>query len=125
MFKHCWLLLFIALGTACAQFPMPQDSSASRPEILPPSAVSANTAVLKLYDTATEQRRAGALADAEATLERALRIEPRNGHLWLGLAELAASDDPNRARSLAERARSLAGGDSNLKAQAERLLQTL
>lgn len=48
--------------------------------------VSESAAVTSLRETAAAQRANGLLVDAQATLERALRIEPRNARLWYQLA---------------------------------------
>lgn len=42
----------------------------------------------KLTEQAEQQQRQGDLKNAVSTLERALRIEPRNPHLWNRLAQL-------------------------------------
>ncbi|MCF6283123.1 MAG: tetratricopeptide repeat protein [Candidatus Polarisedimenticolaceae bacterium] len=46
------------------------------------------SAIDSLTEQAEQQRRRGDLQDAVTTLERALRIEPRNPHLWNRLAQL-------------------------------------
>jgi len=45
-------------------------------------------AIAGLMDTARADTAAGRLANAAATLERALRIEPRNPRLWHELARV-------------------------------------
>ena len=47
-----------------------------------------NRAVVALAGQAAVLREAGDYARASARLERALRIEPRNPHLWHGLAQI-------------------------------------
>ena len=49
---------------------------------------SSNVAVVSLFNTARQDRRAGNLSAADATLERALRIEPHNAALWQALARV-------------------------------------
>src|SRR3989344_8042200 len=61
--------------------------------VLPPSApetrpVSDNSAVIALMDSARSDIVAGKPDGAVASLERALRIEPRNPLLWQELARL-------------------------------------
>lgn len=51
-------------------------------------AAPSSRAVQNLMKRAAAQRRAGDLAGAKASLERALRIEPRNSRLWNRLAHL-------------------------------------
>lgn len=66
----------------------------------------------------------GDLAAARATLERALKVKPREPGLWLRLGELnlAARDYP-QALATAQRARELAGADVELKARADELIK--
>jgi Tfp pilus assembly protein PilF len=66
---------------------------------------------------AASQRRAGDLAAARASLERALRIEPRNPHLWNRLAHLSLLQRAfARAEQFAAKANVLAQGDPALRA---------
>lgn len=58
----------------------------------------------------------GRLDTAEATLERALRIEPRNPWLWHELARVRLKEGKAaEARSLAARSNSFAGGDASVR----------
>jgi predicted Zn-dependent protease len=60
--------------------------------------------------------RAGELEQAAATLERALRLEPRNAMLWHRLARLRLKQGQWRnAVDLAAKSNSLAGEDGNLQ----------
>jgi len=73
-------------------------------------------AVQSLLATAETQRSAGNLPGAGASLERALRIEPRNAHLWNRLAHLRlAQHRHGEAAELAEKSNALAGADRALK----------
>lgn len=64
----------------------------------------------------------GDLAGAVASIERALRIEPRNAYLWNRLAHLRLEQGQStRAVELAAKSRSLAGADNKLKADNWRL----
>lgn len=45
------------------------------------------TAVVALLDRADQKAQAGNIADAAAIIERAVRIDPRNGELWHRLAK--------------------------------------
>ena len=63
-----------------------------------------NIAVAGLMESARADTAAGQLPNAAATLERALRIEPRNAQLWHDLAEVrlrqrdyGAGREPRRA----------------------------
>lgn len=92
----------------------------------PTTTVSSNTAVQNLYDRAAEQYRAGDAEQARSTLERAVRIEPGNAHLWFELAQLARQDgELTQARELAFRAQSLAGGDTHLRGRIEQFLKKI
>ncbi len=75
-----------------------------------------STAVEELLQTAHLQREEGNLAEAVATLERALRIEPRNAHLWNRLAHLRLDQQqPLLAAELAAKSNVLAAADPELK----------
>lgn len=113
------VLLLLGALAACATAPpgvgtsvVPEQEDDIR---LPPA--SENTAVLALLDQARTEFGADRAAGAAATLERALRIEPRNPRLWLELARhRLAQGDPAQAEQLAQRANAFAGGDRLLRA---------
>lgn len=66
---------------------------------------------------------AGRYELAAASLERALRIEPRQPLLWLELGELRLREgDYVQAESLGRRALSLSVGDSTIRERAEKLI---
>ena len=70
-------------------------------------------AVLALLDTAERQANAGDLESAAASLERAIRIDPRNAVLWYHLATVRLSQgDAQAAEQLATKSTSLAPGNS-------------
>lgn len=76
----------------------------------------AGPAVVALLDSADGQARAGDLSGAVVTLERALRIEPRNARLWNRLARLRLRQGRYAmAADLAAKSNSLAGTDRALK----------
>ena len=59
----------------------------------------------------------GKLVNAAASIERALRIEPRNPRLWNELARIRLQQrDYAQAESTAARSNSFAGSDSGLRA---------
>ena len=59
----------------------------------------------------------GKLANAAASVERALRIEPRNPRLWNELARIRLQQrDWAQAESTAARSNTFAGSDSALRA---------
>ncbi len=85
-----------------------------------PAPVQATTihgkAVTALLENAARQEQAGDFTAAAATLERALRIEPRNGHLWNRLANLRLGQGQyGAAADLAARSNTLAAGDLALR----------
>ena len=66
---------------------------------------------------------AGRLPNAAATLERALRIEPRNPRLWHELAKVRLrQSDYSQAESLAARSNTYAGSDSELRAANQKVI---
>lgn len=77
---------------------------------------SHSSAVGELLQTARQQREAGNLPEAVATVERALRIEPRNARLWNQLAHLRMDQQkPQLAAELAAKSNILAVADPELK----------
>ena len=92
------------------------------PTVLPP-ATQESTAVASLMDSARADTAAGRLSNAAATLERALRIEPRNPRLWSELARVRFQQrDYAQAESTALRSESWAGKDNLLRADNWRLI---
>jgi tetratricopeptide (TPR) repeat protein len=75
-----------------------------------------SSTVIALLDTASKQSAAGDTANARRTLERALRIEPRNARLWNELAQLYYQDKQYiKAANTAAKSNSLAGTNNSLK----------
>jgi len=65
----------------------------------------------------------GDVAGAVASIERALRIEPRNAYLWNRLAHLRLDQGQGkRAAELAAKSTSLAGADAKLKIENWRMI---
>ena len=74
-------------------------------------------------DSARTDAAAGNLAGAAASLERALRIEPRNPRLWQELARVRLKQGQHaQAESVAARSNSWAGDDKVLRAENWRLI---
>jgi Tfp pilus assembly protein PilF len=118
-------LLAIAVA-ACATVRQPEPGGPF-PEPAPPSPAPAarteNLAIAGLLDGARADAAAGRLANAAASLERALRIEPRNPRLWQELARVRLKQgDYAQAESTAARSNSWAGSDSALRAENWRLI---
>ncbi len=87
-------------------------------ELGPRPAASDNKAVIALLDRARTDSAAGQRETAEASLERALRIEPRNPWLWHELAQLRlAQGQYAQAITLARKSNSFAGGKHRVQAE--------
>lgn len=84
---------------------------------VPKPVVSGNQAVIALLGRARLDTGAGQREAAGASLERALRIEPRNAWLWHELAQLRlAQGQYAQAISLAQKSSSFAGRERRLRA---------
>src|SRR3989475_10703959 len=112
------LLAFLATVIAGCATVVPGPGQAPEPAPLPaPAARTENLAIAGLMDGARADAAAGRLANAAASLERALRIEPRNPRLWQELARVRLKQgDYAQAHSTAARANSWAGTDNALRA---------
>ena len=109
-------------GPEPAPPPEAQQLPAPAPERVPPPRAE-TTAVAGLMDSARADSAAGRLSNAAATLERALRIEPRNARLWHELAQVRfRQQNYGQAESLAVRSNTLAGSDAELRAMNQRLI---
>ncbi len=99
--------------------PTPQSAAeGSIAELGPRPAASDNRAVIALLDRARTDSTAGQRETAEASLERALRIEPRNPWLWHELAQLRlAQGQYAQAITLARKSNSFAGGKRRVQAE--------
>jgi len=112
-----YLLAAAAILAGCAALEPPAPVS----DRTPPPIESA--AIASLMDGARSDAAAGRLANAAASLERALRIEPRNPRLWQELARVRLMQgDYAQAESVAARSNSWAGGDNRLRAENWRLI---
>lgn len=77
---------------------------------------SRNQAVMSLLDQAHAYSNSGELGQAGASLERALRIEPRNPQLWQELARIRLDQGQYRqAENLAKKSNALGTDDSGLQ----------
>ncbi len=80
-----------------------------------PGVGDSSQAVVALLDQAASQQRGGHPEQSAATLERALRIEPRNPWLWHRLAEVRLEMGmARRAEQLALKSKALAVGNPRL-----------
>jgi tetratricopeptide (TPR) repeat protein len=95
-------------------------SVAPRPRT--PSETSGATQALLAQSRAA--RTAGNYAQANATIERALRIAPSDPNLWVELGQIElASGNAAQAATLARKALTLAANDSMAVADAQKLLR--
>lgn len=133
-----YLTFFAAavLLAGCASVPTQTSTTSTMPDTSPPEGMivspaegdivaepeprpvmSVNRAVVALLDRAQLDSAAGKREAAGASLERALRIEPRNAWLWNELARLRlAQGQYVQAVSLAKKSISFAGGERRLLA---------
>ena len=117
-----YVIFLAAFITGCATAPAPAPAPTPEPAAKP-AAPSENVAVAGLMQSARADVAAGRLPNAAATLERALRIEPRNPRLWQELARVRLKQgDYVQAESVAARSNSWAGNDTTLRAENWRLI---
>jgi predicted Zn-dependent protease len=118
--KYLLVLAAILGGCATVQTPAPVSEPVPAPA---PAAPIGSPAVVSLVTSARTDAEAGRLVQAAASLERALRIEPRNPHLWQELARVRLKQgDYAQVESVAARSNSWAGADSRLRAENWRLI---
>ena len=120
-----YAILFLLLAGCAAQQPAPVESPTS-PPAAPPGTTSQkqeNVAIAGLMDSARKDASSGKLGSAAASLERALRIEPRNPRLWHELAVIRYRQaDYGQAESLAARSNTYAGADADLRAANQKVI---
>jgi len=134
--KRAFFLLILLLG-ACStrppsQLPPVVEGGSQSTESLPPGEEAAAApvieaspenrasqgAVVALLDRADHYQRLGDNDSASATLERALRIDPRNAQLWHRLAAVRLQQGKvAQAEQLAFKSNTLSGGDKSLQAR--------
>jgi Tfp pilus assembly protein PilF len=118
------LLILVLLG-GCATPPAPPETRPEQPPVVTPapSPPKENIAVAGLMETARADAASGNLASAAASIERALRIEPRNARLWHELARLRLKQGQYaQAENVAARSNSWASDDRALRAENWRLI---
>ena len=116
--KACSLAALLMLA-ACTSTPPPAPDEPAGASIDTKENVLQNPAVIGLLEQAEEQHDSGDLLRASATLERALRIAPRDPRIrtrlgWLRLDQ----NDPFQAKELARMAVVYASGQPELQAEA-------
>jgi len=114
-------LIPVILLSACTGI---SDKEESRVKIS--SEQNAHRATDSLLAQADTQEKEKQWEHAAAYLERALRIEPRNGFLWHRLARIRMNQGQySLAESLIQKSSSLAGDDQELLAKNQQLLEQL
>lgn len=114
------ILLLLAMLSGCATLPDFRTTTDADAEVPP---ASDNRAVVALLDTAHRDAATGRYDSAAASLERALRIEPRNASLWHELARVRLEQDQaTLAVQLATKSNTLAGDNHRLRAENWRLI---
>jgi len=118
------IFLFLLMAGCASSPPAPAPTSSSQrqpaPASPPPEGITMQTesiAVASMLQNARAEAASGRLANAAASIERALRIEPRNPRLWNELARVRLQQrDYSQAESTAARSNSFAGNDAALRA---------
>ena len=78
----------------------------------------ASAAVLAMLSEAEQYSKSGDNGSASATIERALRIEPKNARLWHRLGQLKLREkNYQQAINIARKSNSLAAGDRELQVE--------
>jgi Flp pilus assembly protein TadD len=117
-----FLLALLVSGCASVETPAPVSEPEAPPAATQPP--SENIAVAGLMDTARADVAANRLGSAAATLERALRIEPRNPRLWHELALVRLKQgDYAQAEGTAQRSNAWAGADGELRSANQRIIE--
>ena len=104
-------------GTVAGTHAMPDTmSSPSKNYDKETPSTGPNAAVIALLDAADRDRAAGRNDSAAASLERALRLEPKNAYLWYRLAALRLEQENwQQAFVLANKSNSLITDNTPLK----------
>ena len=110
------------LLAACATVEQPAPVEEPPPEAQKPA--TENIAVAGLMNNARADIDANRLGSAAATIERALRLEPRNPRLWHELARVRLRQgELAQAESMAARSNAWAGSDSALRAENQKVIE--
>jgi len=121
------VLAFFIAGCATGPAPSPEQPELPAPQEPPPPEAQQkreNVAIAGLMQSARADSAAGRLSTAAASLERALRIEPRNPRLWHELAKVRLKQgEYGQAESMAARSNAWAGSDSALREENQRLIE--
>jgi Tfp pilus assembly protein PilF len=116
-------LLLVLAACATPEAPPGGPAPPTAEPAPPPVARTENVAVAGLMESARADAAAGKLTTAAASIERALRIEPRNPRLWQELARVRLQQEQFvQAENTARRSNSFAGSDNTLRAENWRLI---
>jgi len=116
--------LLVLLLAGCASAPEPTPAPSAPPPIPETPLARETVAIAGLMESARGDAAAGRLVQAAGTLERALRIEPRNPRLWHELAKVRLRQgDAAQAANLAARSNSYAGSDAALRAANQSIIE--
>jgi tetratricopeptide (TPR) repeat protein len=111
------LLALIALLSSCAGTAEQRTTPRSVVTAPSPPATASEPAVVALLAAAERHAAQGQPDQAAASLERAIRIQPRDATLWHRLAKIKfAQGQFQQAQQLAAKSNALAGNDRRLKA---------
>jgi predicted Zn-dependent protease len=125
-FVTAWLLLLAGCAGVATQpaTTLATPSGTEQPAVgaiiapVPKTDMSDNRAVIALLDRAQTDNESGQREAAGASLERALRIEPRNPWLWLELARVRlVQGQYAQAITLARKSNSFAGRQNRVQAE--------
>jgi hypothetical protein len=104
--------------------PAPEPAPLPTPEPIPPPAPPASAgATASLLQQSRQQSAAGNYVMATSSLERALRINPRDAELWCELGRVKLRQgDAAQAQNMAQRGLAVAGNDADGRARCEDVL---
>ncbi|WP_136810208.1 tetratricopeptide repeat protein [Desulfosediminicola flagellatus] len=126
------LVLSLVILSGCGvKRPVPQPTypsypsypPATQPQVEPQQPVTVPTTIYtpkigpagSLYYSAKKSLGSGDTQKAEMTMERALRIEPKNGHYWYTMGQIKFQQQQYaQSVHLCLKSKSLAGNDQNL-----------
>ena len=118
-------VLMVAFTAGCSALPAtpPPDAEAYPVRQSRDRERLINPASMSLLEQSRAQQQSGNLAQAAATLDRAVRIDPSEPAVWLALARLRyAESNWVQAEQLARRAQSLSEADSAVAQDARSLV---
>ena len=121
-----WVMVVIVLETVgCGITPpsgeragvtLPQEGVPPAVQVVPSPAPQGSSAVVALLNSAAAKEHSGQYDQAAASLERALRLEPRNAMLWHRLSRVRMKQGQWQvAVDMAAKSNTLAGDNSELR----------